>query len=792
MRDWQLKSGDPLCLSLASDVRLCPGSYCDDRIWELTLGGGDPPALSVQTTFGLRARTMRIFPQFTLGDAVVTEPAAFFQPPVVRRVYPNFIRTTFSPFKNIEVTIEYWIPNPLALAGRIELENTGPTACSIGLDLIGQLNPVDGQRMGSMEMQAVTVLTGLTSGMYPLIFMTGGPKPGTGSYPSLSIKLELSPDLPRQVTWVHTAEKDRDASFNLARSTAATKWEAERTRIELLNSGQVEIYTGDADWDAAIMLSQKQAVQLMTGPTDQLPHPSFLITRLPDQGYSLRGDGSDYSHLWNGQSPLETYYLADILLPLAPDLARGLLENFLAVQTEDGFIDWRPGLGGQRSKLLASPLLASIAWRIYESLEDYASLEAWFDPLLRFLQVWFSSSHDRDSDGVPEWDHSMQAGNEDHPVYAPWHEWSQGVDISTAESPALNAFLFRECLALKNMAEILGRDGSIPGLEAAAARLRASVEAAWDEGAATYMDRDRDTHFSTRSEKLVSRSGSGTVIMRRDFVEPVRLFLDIETDRTIRRFPTIFIHGKSATGRPRVERISGDQIRWLPGWGRSTGQHVYASISRIEIRGLEPDDRIEISSIGYHQMDNSLLMPLWAGMPGEEHARRLVEETITNPERFWRAYGLPVTIFHPEAEDSQILSTVNIPWNVLIAEGLFRYGYQAQAVELFTRLMKGIVRSLKSEGSFRRSHHADTGQGFGERNALTGLAPVGLFLDILGIRLISPRRVWLSGFNPFTLPVTVKYRGLTVLRQKDKSVVIFPDGQTVTVDDPAPRFVTCA
>ena len=31
--------------------------------------------------------------------------------------------------------------------------------------------------------------------------------------------------------------------------------------------------------------------------------------------------------------------------------------------------------------------------------------------------------------------------------------------------------------------------------------------------------------------------------------------------------------------------------------------------------------------------------------------------------------------------------------------------------------------------------------------------------------------------------MTVKYRGLTVLRQKDHSMIIFPDGQTTNVED---------
>ena len=103
--------------------------------------------------------------------------------------------------------------------------------------------------------------------------------------------------------------------------------------------------------------------------------------------------------------------------------------------------------------------------------------------------------------------------------------------------------------------------------------------------------------------------------------------------------------------------------------------------------------------------------------------------------------------------------------------------------------MTVVIQSLKNEGAFRRSYHANSGQGIGERNALGGLAPLGLFMQALGVRLISPYRVVLSGFNPFPWAVTVKYRGLTVLRQKEKTIVIFPDGQTVVVSDPKPQIV---
>jgi hypothetical protein len=183
-----------------------------------------------------------------------------------------------------------------------------------------------------------------------------------------------------------------------------------------------------------------------------------------------------------------------------------------------------------------------------------------------------------------------------------------------------------------------------------------------------------------------------------------------------------------------------------------------------------------------------LLLPLWAGIPDTERARALVEKNITAVERFWRPYGLPACSAN-EKTPAEICHNVCIPWNILIGHGLVEYGYRTVAAELLTRLMTAITRSLKSSGAFRQYYHAETGQGIGERNTLDGLAPVGLFLEVLGVRLVSPFRVMITGFNPFPWPVTVKYRGLAVLCQKDKTLVIFPDGQTVSVSEPVPRII---
>ncbi len=789
MREWNLHAGDPLALTLVSDARLGATDYFDDQIWELKIGAGDPAALSLNTTYGLRARSARLFPRFSEGEIQRTDPADFNKAPEIHSLFPNWISLTYAPFPDIDVLAEYWVPHSHAIAGRLTVTNSGKIGRRLNLEMIGQLNPVDGVRMAPFEMSAATLLAGNSGGLSPVLFMTGGAKAGTGPYPSLALTMQMEPDEQRQVIWVQAAQAEREMSFAMARELAAQKWDAIKSRIEMLNTGNVEIFTGDPGWDAVFMLSQKQAAGLLVGPTPQLPHISFVLARQPDQGFSLRGDGSDYSHLWNGQPLIESAYLADTLLPFAPEIVKDLVRNYLAVQAEDGSIDWKPGLGGQRGRLQAPPLLASLVWRIYQHTEDKAFLDETLAPLRRFLQSWLSRSHDRDGDGIPEWDHTLQAGLDYHPVYSGWQTFSLGVDISAAESPGLSALLYAECKALLRIAGQTGREAEVDGIADLAQAIQARVEAAWEAEEAAYFDVDRITHQSGAGELILEAKGSGSFLIQHRYPQQVRLSIQVRTDETIRRRPLLFVHGKNMSGDRRVERINDDQFRWVPGLGQLTGKYVYSYLERLEVRNLEPEDQITVRSINFHAADVTALTPLWAGIPDPERAGKLVEQTITNPSLFWRSYGLPSFPRPAEQVDQTACWSVNRPWNRLVIEGLIRYGYREQAAQLMTRHLAAIVKSLAQEHTFRSAHHADSGAGLGEYGALSGIAPVGLFLETLGVRLISHQKVALAGINPYPWPVTVKYRGLTILRQKEQTIVIFPDNQTVTVTDPEPRLV---
>ena len=790
MRDWKLTHGDPLCLTLSADFRFSDVNYTNDHTWELDLLSGEPPGLSLRTTFGLRARSMRLFPRFGEDRVTVTDPADFSRAPRLCAFHPNFLELDCAPLKDLDVTAEFRAAGSQVIAGRYTLINRTATSRKIRLDLCAILAPLDGQAFFAAQLQMIHVLTGSSGGLAPLLYMTGSPVPTSVPYPALTVELDLAPSVPQRISWALAAlsASESEPSFKLARKTVARSWDAEKARIQMTAESQtVEIQTGDPDWDAAFAFTQKAALGLILPTSEHLPNPSFVLARGPDHGYSRKGDGSDYPLTWAGQSPLEAYYLAS-LLPGAPGLSRSLLKNFLAVQKENGFIDHRPGLAGQRGKMLATPLLASLAWQIYQSDENKTFLAESFPGLMAFFWNWFSPGHDRDRDGLPEWDHLLQTGFEENPLFDVWNPRSQGVDISTVESPGLYAMLAREAGCLILMAEALGRTNEVDLIKRQAELLDTAVAAGWNEHTALYQYRDLSTHFCL-SGMIIAQGGCDTPLKpKKKFEPPVRLLIEVQTKTPTAKRPEIRL--KEYVTREPVEVIAPEQFAWRSGGLVATSQNVYGRLGRVDVIGLDPGDKVIIRTVDLTAQDHTLFLPLWAGLPEHGQAQTMIERTLLDRSRFNKPFGIPGCEAQPGQDADPVCSIVHLPWNQLIGEGLLAYGFQTEAAHLTKCLMAAVIQNLKQKHSFYQSYHADTGAGIGERNALTGLAPLGLFLQTLGVTILSPTKVRLEGRNPFPWPVTLRYRGLTVVRGMDSTEVILPNGKSVTVTDPRPCEVS--
>jgi hypothetical protein len=64
----------------------------------------------------------------------------------------------------------------------------------------------------------------------------------------------------------------------------------------------------------------------------------------------------------------------------------------------------------------------------------------------------------------------------------------------------------------------------------------------------------------------------------------------------------------------------------------------------------------------------------------------------------------------------------------------------------------------------------------GKSNGLIGLLPLQTFLLLAGIRLLAPNRVQVAGEFPFPWQLSLRYRGLEVVREGKNTTVTLPDG----------------
>ena len=790
MPAWNLPLEEIESLTLAADVRFGGSDYLDDHIWALTTRGGEPPALALQTTFGLRVRRLRLFPRWVENEVPVENPADFAAPPVIGSAYPNFAHLTCAPLENLNADLTYLVPHARGIGGVMRVGNAGRKARTLRLEWAALLQPGSegGHRMTVRQHESGTwYLHGQSGDLHSVVLLRGEAEASPGPHPALAVTVNLKRGQSVEVVWAQAAAATPEAAYQQAAEILQRNPQADRTRVELLNAGVVEIQTGNPAWNRLFALGNQRAYGLLSGAPPHLPHPAPVLNRHPDHGYSARGDGGDYPPAWlNGHILWNAAYLASYFLSGYPELAAGIIENFISRQNpETGGIPNNPNQTNSSAAILATPMLASLAWQVYLRLRRKDFLEGVFDPLYRSLQAWLDE--DRDGDGLPEWQSLRQLNLLDHPIFAHWHPWSQGAALATVESPSLLALLYRESVSLLRMADILERDTVRPALEAIRDNLQSAVEASWDETEETYLNWDRDTHYSPPEEDLGTYRAEGGYRLERDFSPPKRPVARLDFEGTPPSGVRLALEGEAPDGSPLEITLAGTAWRWHPGRGDATVPQVFRRLTSIRIENLPEGAQLHLATTALRRQTADLLLPLTGGLAAPKRARRLIEETLLNTEKYWQPHGIPLAPWHQAP--ARPLQMVSLQWNTWIGYGLLRYGYRQQSAELVTRLMDSLGRDLENRGAFAQQHHCRTGDGEGERNTLESLPPLGLFLETLGVRIYTPWRVRLEGRNPFPWPVEIRFRGLHIRRGAALTEITFPDGQRVTVDDPTPCIV---
>jgi hypothetical protein len=103
--------------------------------------------------------------------------------------------------------------------------------------------------------------------------------------------------------------------------------------------------------------------------------------------------------------------------------------------------------------------------------------------------------------------------------------------------------------------------------------------------------------------------------------------------------------------------------------------------------------------------------------------------------------------------------------------------------------MQAIIINLRKEKAFREIYHPEYPKGSGERDHISGLVPLGLFLGCLGIHLIGFDKFILHGSSPFPWPITVRWKGVEFQCLEDRKAVTFPSGDRIEVVMPEIKLV---
>ncbi len=807
MREWQLAADSPLSLRFAADVRLGRTDYADDQIWEIVFGDAQGPALVFQTRYGGRVGLARLVPMWIFDGRPIYEGETLVERPALRAFAPNYARISLRPLKTLEVTAELWVMDSHAVGGRYTMENSAAEPVTLDLDFFAQVvregEVLDMSLLGLSDGSEALHL-GLIGNLNPVLMMDEtrpqmdqADQNDQSARPKLSERLTIPGNERKTLRWVHTGLPTLDASLQTGyKWLRQTDWGAEFNQIERIAGEGLRIETGNSEWDAALAFGANVLLRSFVGPTRRLPHASYIAARIPGRGFSPRGDGGDHGRQWDGQTAALGYLALPSVAILAPELARGAMRNAFSIQQGDGWIDFKPGLAGQRAQMLSSPLLASTAWRIYEQTEDKAFATEALNGLSKFFERWFQADMDGDQDGLPEWTNVTQSGYVDNPAFARFRRWAQNADINKAEAPDLAAYLANEARSLLKLGEATGDSKAAAAIQARLDKLIRALNAMWDEAAGSYRYHDRDTNGTLSGVRLFRGKGEEAFDTKTPLDPPNRLLLRIVGGRDHAPRASATIEGIDSQGEHIAETVTAGAFAWYYGLGSAVSEKVYSQVNYLKFDGLSRVYSVEVDTVDLTRHNQTLLLPLWAGVPDKAQASRLVQ-AITDPQRYWRPFGLPACpVDDPAfaANNDGGSGGVWLLWNTMIVEGLLQYGYTQEAATLFSRLMDAQVRALKHDHAFREAYNSETGEGLGDLDELAGVMPLALFMQMIGLRIVNRRKVWAGGAFLFPNPVKVCLYGVEVTRNPSDTMVKFPSGHTAEVDgrwqvieDPTPE-----
>jgi hypothetical protein len=770
MRDWHLTARDPISLLMTLDSRLSTLDKQKNDVWELSIGDISSPCLGLQTTYGLKAISMRIFLGFSNTSDLVLDPALFSKQPVLTNFSSSYANLICEPFADLTASTEFWIVGSHLVCGRITLTNQSNEYHNINVLLSATLIPTSSGKTCSLKNHGLnTCLQGETGGIFPTLVMGGGPTGVISPYPALSLPLRLKPDESRSISWSCTSENDSKSSLENALISLKRDWEKELARLELIHDATtVDIHSGDQGWDAVFAFSQQHAFSSLCFDDENLVN-GFAPYLTPDNTYA-------HPYTWNSTIPsgLLLNHLLGALLPGDPEIAKKLASN-LCLQT--------PARNSSFSKInpsLSFPILANLLWKLVDITKDQGLMETSY-PLLKDLVLsWFDRIHDNDEDGFPEFQSINQLGFYFPQIYDQSVVPAFDPGIKFVESPGLAFLLIREFLALEKMAFSMGDDQNPIIFREHIHHLSQQLKLMFHSKQHCFNYRDRDTHSTHPTNSILHLDRLKNQHMDVTLDPPQRIVVNLNYLQTNISKKIITMFGVDQTGNEVSESLTFRQCYSPSASLHLVSEQVFSTLLSIKTSEDDPSISMDLTTMDLTIPDISCLMPISGELISASQFHSALKSYIQAGKSRYQ-FGLPEILNLPKSMPTDFPDLINLPWNFLLLEILLDNSHIKVATDLFSRLMSLITYSLRHNHAFFEYFGAKDGYPMGHKHSLSGIAPIMLYLRMIGVRIISPTAVEISGESPFPGEITVKYRGMQINRNGKVTRVILPNGQVTRI-----------
>ncbi len=672
--------------------------------------------------------------------------------PILEGFSWDWIEFRHQSLKDLVIRSLYWAPDSEVICGESWINNPTDSQRFITLDLVCLLQSQGaGNQIILEKIKGRPVLTGSLGDQHLVLFLAGNPRVTEDPFPTLQNEISLSPHSEEKVQWICAKSDTKNNAQELLESVLQLDWSGEISRRKVAHQSQVEITTGDPDWDLILALSQKQAQliyhQINTRENLKTPHGAEL-------------------------TPIQALMLLQSLEKQTPKKIINILDLIFKESIEPELEGRDPDQG------LLSPILAGeLLWQIHQM--GFAS-EIWSSYLptaAGWMENWFSPNLDKDGDGIPELTHPWILGLAGSNTAVVLRSASSFLPYPYLESPGLGALLYNDLCKIDDLAEVAGFIYDFNFLEKRETIL-SFLQKSWNPEKGEYQNRDSRSHAAVNGFNIIDELQSGLNILRVDFPQPARIGI-IHHRSTADRLPEdyrVICHGLDWHGNYRIEELSSVNFIWGEKFDLGISESIYSKLDYCILKGEGQKGKFSLVVPSTANKDITQALPFWAGIVPDDQTRDFIENLLLDPNRYWSPYGFCTS---PDIGETSI----QLFWNLLLGQSLQEHGRSEQAAELIGRWMAVIIPAFKRSGCSFPGYRVNTGEGIGLKDSLESLFPVRFFLQVLGVNFFQDGRLTIAGKNPFPWPVTLKYKGLKIIRESGQTTIIRSGKETLILTD---------